>query len=163
MISYRIMPVATDTLKLSTPVPPPAMGRLRTPSHRDFTSGETPLPLTARHQRDGACKVLLESGASVHVRAIDKYILRLQPADSLADVGHTRHGQPCRRARAAFEYSRCNRYAAAPRYHHAVSTAQQRRADDRAQVMGILHAVRQQQKGGSPRRAASASKSSSET
>ena len=44
MISYRIMPVATDTLKLSTPVPPPAMGRLRTPSHRDFTSGETPLP-----------------------------------------------------------------------------------------------------------------------
>ena len=49
MISYRIMPVATDTLKLSTPVPTPAMGRLRTPSHRDFTSGETPLPLSLIH------------------------------------------------------------------------------------------------------------------
>ena len=33
--------ISLDTLEL-----PPAMGRLRTPSHRDFTSGETPVSYT---------------------------------------------------------------------------------------------------------------------
>ena len=66
------MPVATDTLKLSTPVPPPAMGRLRTPSHRDFTSGETPLPS------------LPATNAMGPVRSVSYTHLREDGADALA-------------------------------------------------------------------------------
>ena len=43
-ISYRMMPAATETLKLSTPVPRAAISRLTTPSQSFFTSCDTPLP-----------------------------------------------------------------------------------------------------------------------
>ena len=44
LISYRMMPAATETLKLSTPVPWAAISNRTTPSHRLLTSGLTPLP-----------------------------------------------------------------------------------------------------------------------
>ena len=39
-----MVPAATETLKLSTPVPLAAMSRATTPSQSFFTSWETPLP-----------------------------------------------------------------------------------------------------------------------
>ena len=106
-----------------------------------------PAALAAQYQRDGACQVILAQRHAVHVGAVDKHALLLQAADGLADVGHARHRQTLGSACAGLDDGGGNGCTTPLGDDDAVGTAQQCAAHDCAQIVGVLNAIAQHQKG----------------
>ena len=103
--------------------------------------------LTAQDQRHRAGQVRFCQRGTAEVRAVDEDIALLDRADSLGQVGHAGNGQTGRSTGAGLHDRTGHADAAALGDDHAVRTAQVGGAHDGPQIVRVLNAVAQHQKG----------------
>ena len=99
------------------------------------------LALRADHQRHRASEIRRKRILAVHGRADHPHAFLLQLVDRAVQVLHPGDGQVVQRPRCGLRRRRAKPRRPPLRQDHAVGPRALRRADDRAQVVGVGHAV----------------------